>query len=102
MGIGYGLYEDPVVDEETGNLLTDSFETYKIPSALEMPPIEIIPVEEPDPVGPFGNKGVGESATVAIAPSIANAVYNAVGIRITELPMTPEKILLALEAKNKR
>lgn len=102
MGIGYGLYEDPIVDEETGNLLTDSFETYKIPSALEIPPIEIIPVEEPDPVGPFGNKGVGESATVAIAPSIANAVYDAVGIRITELPMTPEKILLALEAKNKR
>jgi xanthine dehydrogenase molybdenum-binding subunit len=102
MGIGYGLYEDPIIDEETGNLLTDSFETYKIPSALEIPPIDIIPVEEPDPVGPFGNKGVGESATVAIAPSIANAVYDAVGIRITELPMTPEKILLALEAKNIR
>ncbi len=99
MGIGYVLFEDPILDEETGKLLNDSFETYRIPSSLEIPPIEIVPVEEPDPIGPFGNKGVGESASVAIAPAIANALYNAVGIRITELPITPDKILSALEAK---
>jgi xanthine dehydrogenase molybdenum-binding subunit len=98
-GIGYCLYEHPVLDQETGNLLTDSFESYKIPSTLDIPPIDIIAVEEPDPVGPFGNKGVGESASVAIAPAIANAVYNAVGIRVNELPLTPDKILMALEAQ---
>jgi xanthine dehydrogenase molybdenum-binding subunit len=98
-GIGYCLYEHPVLDQETGNLLTDSFESYKIPSTLDIPPIDIVAVEEPDPVGPFGNKGVGESASVAIAPAIANAVYNAVGIRVNELPLTPDKILMALEAQ---
>lgn len=99
IGIGYCLHENPVIDEETGNLITDSFETYKIPSVLEIPEIEIIPVEEPDPIGPFGNKGVGESTAVAIAPAIANAIYNAIGVRITELPITPDKIIAALEAK---
>ena len=100
-GIGYCLYEHPILDQETGNLLTDSFESYKIPSTLDIPPIDIVPVEEPDPVGPFGNKGVGESASVAIAPAIANAVYNAVEIRMNELPLTPERVLVALEAKAK-
>jgi len=66
-----------------------------------LPEIELILVEKPDPKGPFGAKGVGESAMVAIAPAIANAIYDAVGVRITELPVTPEKILKALKEKQK-
>ena len=98
-GIGYCLYENPIIDEKTGSVINDDFETYKIPSVFEIPELDIIAVEEVDPIGPFGNKGVGESALVAIAPSIANAIYNAIGVRLTELPITPEKILDALEAK---
>jgi len=97
-GIGFALYEDFVVDKNTGNTITDSFANYKIPSILDIPEIEVILVEEPVPSGPFGAKGVGESGLVNIAPAIANAIYDAVGVRICSLPMTPEKILMALNA----
>jgi len=100
-GIGYSLTEDFVVDMNTGVTLTDDFTSYKIPSILDIPEIEVIIVEEGDPVGPFGAKSVGEPGLVAIAPSIANAIYDAIGVRITDLPITPEKILKALEGKEK-
>ena len=99
-GIGFALYENPTFDEDTGALITDSFETYKIPSTLDMPDTELILVEKPDPVGPFGAKSVGESSMITVAPAIGNAIYNAVGVQIIELPITPEKILKAIEAKN--
>lgn len=98
-GIGYALSEDLVIDKETGNTLSDSFATYKIPSALDMPEIEVILVEEPAPSGPYGAKGVGEPGMVNVAPSVANALYNALGVRINSLPMTPEKVLSALKTK---
>jgi len=98
-GIGYALTEDLVVDKKTGDTLSDSFATYKIPSTLDMPEIEIILVEEPAPSGPYGAKGVGEPGMVNVAPSIANALYDAVGVRINSLPMTPEKVLGALKAE---
>ncbi len=98
-GIGYALTEDFVVDMDTGVTITDSFSTYKIPSTLDLPEIEIILVEKPDPTGPFGAKCVGEPGLVTIAPSIANAIYDAVGARVRELPMTPEKILRELKVK---
>ena len=84
----------------TGVTLTDSLETYKLPSTLDMPEIDVILIEKPDPEGPFGAKSVGEPGLVTIAPSIANAIYDAVGVRVKELPMTPEKILRALKAKS--
>jgi xanthine dehydrogenase molybdenum-binding subunit len=99
-GIGYALTEDFVVDSKTGKTLSDSFLTYKIPSTLDLPEIEVILVEEADPTGPFGAKGVGESGSVATAPAIANAIYNATGVRVTELPMTPERVLKALKIKS--
>ena len=99
-GLGYALTEDLLIDDKTGKVLTDSFATYKMLSTLDMPEVEVILVEEPDPTGPFGAKGVGETGITNVAPSIANALYNAVGIRIHSLPMTPEKVLEALETRN--
>ena len=100
-GIGFALSEDFVVDKSTGQTLSDSFATYKIPSTRDMPEIDVILVEEPVPSGPFGAKGVGEPGLINVAPSIANAVYDAIGIRIHSLPMSPEKILEALKTKNR-
>jgi len=98
-GFGYVLIEWPNINTDTGEVTTNNFETYKIPTTLDMPEMEVILVEKPDPVGPFGAKGVGESAVVAVAPAIANAIYNAIGVQVTELPITPEKILKALQSK---
>jgi xanthine dehydrogenase molybdenum-binding subunit len=98
-GLGYALTEDLVIDEHTGKVVSDSFATYKMLSVLDMPEVQVILVEEPDPTGPFGAKGVGETGITNIAPSIANALYNAVGIRIHSLPMTPEKVREALEVQ---
>jgi len=98
-GLGYALSEDLIIDKKTGQVLTDSFATYKIPSTLDIPDIEIILVEEPAPTGPFGAKGVGEPGMTNVAPAIANALYDAVGVRINSLPITPEKVLEALKAR---
>ena len=98
-GVGYALWEETVMDRDTGRILTDDFDTYKIATTLDMPEIETLLIERPDPTGPFGAKGVGEPGCVAQAASIANALYDAVGIRIWELPLTPEKILKALKEK---
>jgi xanthine dehydrogenase molybdenum-binding subunit len=95
-GLGYALSEDLVIDDTTGEVLTDSFATYKMLSMLDMPEVDIILVEEPDPSGPFGAKGVGETGITNVAPAIANALYDAARIRIHSLPMTPEKVLEAL------
>ncbi len=98
-GFGYALTEDLIIDNKTGRVLTDSFATYKMPSTLDMPEVDVILVEEPDPTGPFGAKGVGETGITNVAPAIANALYDAVGIRIRSLPMTPEKVLEAFAAQ---
>jgi xanthine dehydrogenase molybdenum-binding subunit len=97
-GLGYALFEDPVLDSASGRMLTDDFDTYKIPGSLDMPELETILLDQPDPTGPFGAKGVGEPGCVNQAPAIANAIYDAVGVRIWSLPMTPEKVLAALKA----
>jgi xanthine dehydrogenase molybdenum-binding subunit len=99
-GIGYALSEDFVIDHGTGRTLSDSYHLYKIPTTLDMPEIEIILVEQDDPSGPFGAKGIGEAGSVGVAPAIANAIYHAVGVRIKELPITPEKIFEALKASS--
>jgi len=98
-GLGYALTEDFVVNKETGALESDNFTTYKMPGSLDMPETQIIIINKPDPKGPFGAKGVGEPALVGIAPAIANAIYNAAGVRITDLPITPEKVLKVLKEK---
>jgi xanthine dehydrogenase molybdenum-binding subunit len=95
--IGYCLTENFVMNQETGVLQSDNFTTYKIPSALDLPEMEVVLYEEPVPSGPFGAKGVGHSTTIAVNPAIANAIYDAVGVFITDMPATPEKIFEALK-----
>jgi xanthine dehydrogenase molybdenum-binding subunit len=97
-GLGFTLYEK--VHTENGRILNPNFRDYKIPTIAEMNfPIELEFIETDDPEGPFGAKGVGEPGLVPTAPAIANAIHNAIGVRIRDLPITPEKILAALLEK---
>ncbi|MBI4321580.1 MAG: xanthine dehydrogenase family protein molybdopterin-binding subunit [Chloroflexi bacterium] len=99
-GIGYALTEEmKIVD---GRLRNPTYERYDIQRAPDMPPVTVEFVESIDPNGPFGAKGLAEPALVPTAPAIANAVYDAIGARITELPITPEKVLAALAQKKAR
>lgn len=96
-GMGYALMENILFDQETGACLTSDFLDYKMPTAVEMQfPIESIFIESDEPTGPFGAKSLSEPCVTVPAPAIANAIYNAVGVRIRELPITPEKILAGL------
>jgi len=96
-GIGYALMEEIQFDSETGACLTPDFLNYKMPTAVEMPRrMESIFVETNEPSGPFGAKSLGECCLITPAPAIANAIYDAVGVRFTDLPFTPEKILEGL------
>lgn len=90
MGIGYALMEELLMDR--GKILNPNFRTYRIPTAADVPPMEVFLVEAADPYGPFGAKGVGEITTNCIAPAIANAIAHATGVRLTQLPMTPERV----------
>jgi xanthine dehydrogenase molybdenum-binding subunit len=97
-GIGYALYEDLQVDGETGSVLNGLFMDYRVPTSMDAPTSEVILVEEPDPSGPFGAKGAGEPGIIPTAPAIANAIFHATGASMTQLPMTPERVLAALRA----
>jgi xanthine dehydrogenase molybdenum-binding subunit len=99
-GVGFTLYEQ--LQTEKGRILNTNFRDYKIPTIGEMNfPIELDLVETNDEFGPFGAKGVAEPGLVPTAPAIANAIYDAVGIRIRDLPITPEKVLTALKEREK-
>ena len=91
-GLGQCLLEEVITEE--GRVLNPSFLTYKIPLASNMPMIDPIWVESNEREGPFGAKGVGESTQVPTAAAIANAIYDAIGVRLKELPITPERILI--------
>ena len=97
LSVGYSLTEDFVVNKRTGVLESDNFITYKIPTTLDMPETEVIHYEEPVPSGPFGAKAVGHGTMSAVTPAIANAIYDAAGVFITDMPATPERIFEALE-----
>ncbi|MFQ5654783.1 MAG: xanthine dehydrogenase family protein molybdopterin-binding subunit, partial [Planctomycetota bacterium] len=100
-GIGYALIEE--VRSKDGRVLNPDFVDYKIPTACEIDfPIDLVFIETNDPHGPFGAKGVGEPGLVPTAPAIANAIYDAAGVRIHDLPITPEKVLAALHEKAAR
>ncbi len=97
-GMGYALCEE--YKTERGRNLNPNFLDYKILSAPDIDfPIHVECIETNDKAGPFGAKGVGEPGDVPTAPAIANAIYDAIGVRITSLPITPEKILAALREK---
>jgi len=97
-GVGYALYEE--LKSEKGKILNPNFRDYKIPTIQEMNfPIDLDFIETNDAFGPFGAKGVAEPGMVPTAPAIANAIYDAVGARIRDLPITPEKILAELKKR---
>jgi CO/xanthine dehydrogenase Mo-binding subunit len=82
--------------------MNPSFLEYKIPTAQDVGDVCLIEVGSPDPVGPYGAKEIGEGLLISTVPAILNAIYNAIGVRISDLPVTPEKILEALEKKKRR
>ena len=101
MGMGMALMEEVLHDEE-GFILNHDLSTYLIPTALDVPRMETIIIEDEEPFGPFGAKGIGEPSTIATVPAIINAIYNACGVRIKDLPATPEKILRELKRQKEQ
>ncbi len=96
-GLGQALMEDYKL--ENGHTSTHGFAKYILPTSLDVPDVTSIIIEDPDPKSPLGAKGIGEPSLVPTAPAIMNAIYDAIGVRITSLPATPEKILAALQAR---
>jgi putative selenate reductase molybdopterin-binding subunit len=94
-GLGYALTEEMVLDDN-GRMLNPNFRDYKIFSALDMPKLTTILVETDEPLGPYGAKSISEVPINGPAPAIANAIFNAVGVRIRKLPIRPEDVLAAL------
>jgi len=92
MGMGYALYEERVMDDLSGVMLNPNFETYKLPGIADVPNIDIVLINMPE----RGVIGIGEPATIPTAGAIANAIANAIGVRVCSLPITPAKILAAL------
>ncbi len=100
-GLGFALTEERIMDRNTGKVLTTNLHDYKIPTAMDTPDIDIVIVSEGDAlISNTGVKGTGEPAMIPTAGAIANAVYNALGVRIKSLPITPDKILTALYSQH--
>ena len=95
-GLSYALYENRVMDKGTGHMMNANVDQYKVPFSMEIPEIETLIVEEYSALSSTDAYGIGEPANIATAAAIANAVYNAIGVRIYEIPITPSSILKAL------
>jgi 4-hydroxybenzoyl-CoA reductase alpha subunit len=100
MGLGEALFEEVKFDGK-GRVVNANLGEYKLATALDMPNVNTIIVESQEPNGPFGAKEVGEGAIMPTIPAILNAVYNAIGTRIWELPLTPERVFMAIKKKEK-
>jgi CO/xanthine dehydrogenase Mo-binding subunit len=96
-GMGYGLMEEMVMEE--GRVTTANLGEYKIPNIRDIPPLRTTLVHSHEGASPFQSKEIGESAISQVAPAIANAVYDAVGVRIKDLPITAEKVFRALQER---
>lgn len=94
MGVGYALMEEIELNE--GKIKNTNFSDYIIPTSKDMPKIKSIFVEEEEQTGPYGAKGLGEPVMLATAPAIINAIYDAINVRIFDLPATPDKVLLEI------
>ncbi len=99
-GIGYALYEEMVFDGE-GRLRNPDLARFKIPGILDMPPVHVILVDSYDPTGPMGAKSIAEIGINAPAPTIANAIYDAVGVRLRKTPFTAERVWEALQSSRR-
>jgi len=94
MGIGMALMEEAVIDHKYGRLVNNNFADYHVPVQADIPQVEAYFVNKPDQIlNPIGAKGMGEIATIGVAAAVANAVYNATGKRVRELPITPDKVM---------
>lgn len=95
MAVGYTLFED--LDVREGKMRNDRMSKYLIPTAMDTMNIEKIIVEDPESSAPYGAKGIGEPVMIPVAPAILNAIYDAIGVRVKELPVTPERLFKAIE-----
>ena len=100
MGFGYGLIENLAYDE-SGKVLAANLGEYKIPSIKDMPPLQTTILQSDFGSGPYNSMSIGETALIPTAAAIANAVADAVGVRITSLPITAEKVLNALKQRGR-
>ncbi|MBI4965818.1 MAG: molybdopterin-dependent oxidoreductase [Desulfomonile tiedjei] len=100
MGLGETLFEEVKFDSR-GRVINANLGEYKIPTALDMPNVKSIIVESNEPNGPYGAKEVGEGAIMPTIPAIINAIYDATGVRINELPVTPERLFMAMKGNKK-
>jgi xanthine dehydrogenase YagR molybdenum-binding subunit len=95
MGIGMALTEETLFDERSGRIMSASITDYHVPVHLDVPDIDVVWTDIPDPRTPMGARGIGEIGTTGVAAAIANAAFNATGKRVRDLPLTPDKFLLA-------
>ena len=100
MGVGMILGEELVYDN--GQALNASFLNYQFPTSLEMPELQGVHLQTDETLGPFGAKEAGEGATCPAPPALVNALYDATGIWFTDVPVTPEKVLKALDEKQRK
>jgi xanthine dehydrogenase YagR molybdenum-binding subunit len=99
-GVSTALFEERIMDDSTGNLVNPNLRDYKIATSLDIPEIVPLFADLVDPrINNLGSKGLGEPPRIPIAGAVANAVYNAIGVHIREIPMTPDKVLQALKRK---
>ena len=93
-GVGMALTEEAIIDNRYGRYINANLADYHVPVHADIPEIDVVFADQPDYlISPTGAKGIGEIALVGVAPAIANAIYNATGKRIRELPITPDKLL---------
>lgn len=100
MALGYTLFED--LDVRKGAMKNNKFSKYLIPTAMDTIDIEKIIIEDPESSAPYGAKGIGEPVMIPVAPAILNAIYDAIGVRVTELPVTPERLFKIMESHKER
>jgi len=100
MGMGQALSEE--TQYHAGLPLRPNMLDYRIPTIVESPPIEVRLIESHDPLGPFGAKEASEGALHSFAPALTNAIFDAIGIRLTELPATPDRVFEAIQAHKRR
>jgi xanthine dehydrogenase YagR molybdenum-binding subunit len=93
MGLGMALTEETLLDERNGRIMSTSLAEYHVPVHLDVPEIEVLWTDIPDPRAPLGARGIGEIGITGVAAAIANAVFNATGRRIRDLPLTLDKVL---------
>lgn len=101
-GVGYALMEEGLYDPKTGKLLTNNLHQYRMPTALDYPPAEVFITEVEDPYFAYSAKGAGENTNAPTPAAIRNALYDAVGIWFNDLPITPDKVILAIREKKKQ